>query len=329
MVPSNSPDSSMHSQEKEGFQHDQALQRLQELQLKMIGGEKANDETLKEKRLKRKRHAEKKRQALLKNIQKMEDDGIMIKVYDSLHDDIKNKTKIVENLQERLTASEIEIRDLQGEFESERQDLYETIRKQERENKLNTQILERIQGCIRRDCNYYNMDKVRLECKWDDENQKWFIPDLVLHKLSLPASGTTKSTSTSGTSNKGRQPQSTNVAASSNESNHHLSDNDEVAGQEEDKYLQRLNKKNDNSSNYFKSKRVNQLLGGNSLGNAGLDMPEQRKPPHKLNGNSPLTPVHHSPKQSRPAKLEALSNSRPNSRHGKLQPLGGKRLGGN
>ncbi|EDV29475.1 uncharacterized protein TRIADDRAFT_1085, partial [Trichoplax adhaerens] len=167
-------------------QKSETKERLQELQLKMIGGEKANDEALKEKRLKRKRHAEKKRQTLLKNIQKMEDDGIMIKVYDSLHDDIKNKTKVVDDLQQKLTASEIEIRDLQSEFETERQDFLDTIRKQEREIKLNAQILERIQGCIRRDCNYYNIDKVRIECKWDDENQKWTIPDLILSKLSLP-----------------------------------------------------------------------------------------------------------------------------------------------
>ncbi|RDD45025.1 Kinesin-like protein KIF17 [Trichoplax sp. H2] len=323
MVPSNSPDAIMNSpSEKQLFQHDQALQRLQELQLKMIGGEKANDEALKEKRLKRKRHAEKKRQTLLKNIQKMEDDGIMIKVYDSLHDDIKNKTKVVDDLQQKLTASEIEIRDLQSEFETERQDFLDTIRKQEREIKLNTQILERIQGCIRRDCNYYNIDKVRIECKWDDENQKWTIPDLILSKLSLPPGGKPSTTS----SNKMRQQQAAN-----NGSTNYSSDNDEAVTPEEDKYLQRLNKKNDSSTNYFKSKRVNQLLGGNTLGNSGLDLPDQRKPPHKLlNGNAPLSPVHHNPMQpSRPAKLESISNNRPNSRHGKLQPLGGKRSTGN
>lgn len=47
-----------------------------------------------------------------------------------------------------------EIADLQSEFETERQDYLETIRKQEMHVKLLSQIAEKIARALKKECNY-------------------------------------------------------------------------------------------------------------------------------------------------------------------------------
>jgi kinesin family protein 3/17 len=47
-----------------------------------------------------------------------------------------------------------EIADLQKEFEEDRTDYLDTIRKQEQQLLLLQQILDRVQPIIRKDCNY-------------------------------------------------------------------------------------------------------------------------------------------------------------------------------
>lgn len=81
------------------------------------------------------------------------------------------------------------MRDLQSEFETERTDYLETIRKQDQQIKLLTQILDKIQPCIRRDCNYSNIEKIKKESQWDEDYQKWRIPELVVEKTKLPTPG--------------------------------------------------------------------------------------------------------------------------------------------
>ena len=46
--------------------------------------------------------------------------------------------------------------------------------------------MDKIQPCIRRDCNYYYLDKIRSSAEWDEGLQKWVLPDLVVEKMVLP-----------------------------------------------------------------------------------------------------------------------------------------------
>ena len=80
----------------------------------------------------------------------------------------------------------IEIRDLQQEFEDDRTDYLDTIRKQDKQLILLQQILERVQPTIRKDTNYSNIDKIKEDAVWNDESQRWKIPDLVIQKTKLP-----------------------------------------------------------------------------------------------------------------------------------------------
>lgn len=86
----------------------------------------------------------------------------------------------------QLRAAEVEIKDLQSEFELEKIDYLATIRRQERDFLLFQQLLEQVQPLIRRDCNYSNLDRVRRESCWDEDNGFWKIPEPVVIKTSLP-----------------------------------------------------------------------------------------------------------------------------------------------
>lgn len=89
----------------------------------------------------------------------------------------------------QIESLEREIIDLQAEFEFDRVDYLDTIRKQERQIKLLDAIIARIHPCLRRDCNYYNIDRIRTECKWNEEEEQWILPKLVIERTALPTTG--------------------------------------------------------------------------------------------------------------------------------------------
>ena len=89
----------------------------------------------------------------------------------------------------QIESLEREIIDLQSEFEFDRIDYLDTIRKQERHIMLLDAIIARIQPCLRRDCNYYNLDRIRTECKWNEEEGRWMLPKMVIDRTSLPSTG--------------------------------------------------------------------------------------------------------------------------------------------
>lgn len=63
------------------------------MQKSMVGGERANDSELKEKRLRKKKAAERRLQALAKVLSKVEDDdGVFLQVYDDIQQELSLKT---------------------------------------------------------------------------------------------------------------------------------------------------------------------------------------------------------------------------------------------
>ncbi|KAF7466586.1 hypothetical protein GHT09_002094 [Marmota monax] len=86
----------------------------------------------------------------------------------------------------QLRAAEVEIKDLQSEFQLEKIDYLATIRRQERDSMLFQQLLEQVQPLIRRDCNYSNLDRIRRESCWDEDSGFWKIPEPIIIKTSLP-----------------------------------------------------------------------------------------------------------------------------------------------
>nr|CAD7395690.1 unnamed protein product [Timema cristinae] len=168
----------------------EVLLRLQKLQKSMVGGERAGDRELKEKRLRKKKSSEKRLQALAKVLSKMDDEeGVVLQVYDDIQQELRIKTDALRKSRTKVKAMEREIQDLQSEFENERTDYLETIRKQNRQLKLYQQIAEKILPTLRKECNYSNLERIKNEALWSDDAQKWKLPELIIPRTKLPPAG--------------------------------------------------------------------------------------------------------------------------------------------
>ena len=134
----------------------QAMEKLKKLQEEMIeGGKRAGDKNLKERRKQKKKAAEIRLKALGEALGHVDDeDGVLLKVYDDIQEELKIKTDALKQSKQKVKALNAEIHDLQQEFEDDRTDYLDTIRKQDQQLKLLQQILDKIQPTIRKDCNY-------------------------------------------------------------------------------------------------------------------------------------------------------------------------------
>ena len=169
--------------------NDDAAQRLQQLQELVVGGEQANNEEIKKKRTSKKKYAEERKQKLAESLRNGDDDEFMLRVYDSVQEEVKYKTELYKKEKEKCKFLENECKDLQQEFEKERQLLLDTIRKNEKQMTLFAKILQKIQPIVPSDSNYYNIDRIQSLSQWNEEAQDWTLPDFKREKLSLPSMG--------------------------------------------------------------------------------------------------------------------------------------------
>ncbi|XP_045046907.2 kinesin-like protein KIF17 isoform X1 [Desmodus rotundus] len=269
----------------------QVLARLQLLEQQVVGGEQAKNKDLKEKHKRRKRYADERRKQLVAALQNSDEDSgdwVLLNVYDSIQEEVRAKSKLLEKVQRKLRAAEVEIKDLQSEFELEKIDYLATIRRQERDFLLLQQLLEQVQPLIRRDCNYSNLDKIKREACWDEDNGFWKIPEPVVVKTSLPVVPT--------------GPQNKPVHRTS------AADNGEPGLQEEDRYKVMLSRSDSENiaSNYFRPKRASQILSTDPM----KSLTRHSSPPglsSSLSNNSAIPPAQ-APEipQPRPFRLESL-----------------------
>ncbi|XP_045331885.1 kinesin-like protein KIF17 isoform X4 [Leopardus geoffroyi] len=269
----------------------QVLARLQLLEQQVVGGEQAKNKDLKERHKRRKRYADERKRQLVAALQNSDEDGgdwVLLNVYDSIQEEVRAKSKLLEKIQRKLRAAEVEIKDLQSEFELEKIDYLATIRRQERDFLLLQQLLEQVQPLIRRDCNYSNLEKIRRESCWDEDNGFWKIPEPIIIKTSLPVAVPTG-------------PQNKVVRKTS------ATDNGE-AGMEEDRYKLMLSRSDSENiaSNYFRSKRASQILSTDLM----KSLAHHSSPPglsSPLNNTAAIMPTQ-APEmpQPRPFRLESL-----------------------
>ncbi|XP_012514712.1 PREDICTED: kinesin-like protein KIF17 isoform X2 [Propithecus coquereli] len=268
----------------------QVLARLQLLEQQVVGGEQAKNRDLKEKHRRRKRYADERKKQLLAALQNSDEDSgdwVLLHVYDSIQEEVRAKSKLLEKMQRKLRAAEVEIKDLQSEFELEKIDYLATIRRQERDSMLFQQLLEQVQPLIRRDCNYSNLERIRRESCWDEDNGFWKIPEPIIIKTSLPVVST-------GPQNK---PARKTSAADNGEPN-----------MEEDRYKLMLSRSDSENiaSNYFRCKRASQILSTDPM----KSLTQHNSPPgfsSPLSSN-PAIPSTQAPEmpQPRPFRLESL-----------------------
>ncbi|KAK3735647.1 hypothetical protein QZH41_001076 [Actinostola sp. cb2023] len=252
-------------------------------------------------------------QEALKRLQELQEKM----VYDSLQDEIKFKTRHIDRLEKQMASVQTDVYDQQEEFERDREDYLDTIRKQEQMLKLQQQILDKIQPCIRRDCNYFNIDRIKAECVWDEESGKWNLPDLVVTKTTLPTPGGIMP----GGSPQTRRKSPTRLQIGPQG---HLMNGYSGMGYheepKEDRFLQHLsrNSHEELAANYFKPKRAEKLLSQNTRFDT-IDRRETTSPvgprqagsfasaPPPRSFGSTQPPPQQDAHLSRPARLESLN----------------------
>jgi hypothetical protein len=179
-------------------------QRLLKLEQMVVGGELSNNEELKKKRIKKKKEAEERKRLLAESLRNGNDDEFMLRVYDNVQEEVKYKTKELEKEKQRVLFLENEVKDLSHEFEIERTEYLDTIRKQEKQLKLIAKLNQKIHSFVPHDCNFYNLDKIQTISIWNEELQDWAVPDIKREKLSLPTMGSNNANSAGQATNGAR-----------------------------------------------------------------------------------------------------------------------------
>lgn len=262
IAPNSSPTQS-NMQDQMKLHQEEAYRRLQELEKQMVGGEKKDDTVAKERRRKRKLFADERKQKLAEAIANMDDDFILLQIYDETQDEVRDKDLEVRKIEAKNESLQREIIDLQSEFQFERIDYLDTIRKQEKDLALLQALLDKVHPCLRRDCNYANMDRIRRECKWDEDEGKWILPRMSINNTALPVaengfSSAPKMNHSEAVMPAGRPGEGRNRSRLSNgDVQASMYDN------EEDRFKDKIMRKDDNSHNYFQGKRASQLLQSN------------------------------------------------------------------
>lgn len=246
----------------EGDKVMQQMEKLQAIEDSMVGGEKANDTELKEKRAKKKKIAEAKLNAIHETTSKLnDDDRVLLRAYGDITEELRAKSMLMKKAKRKIQSLEQEVRDLQSEFEAERTDYLETIRRQDKQIKLFTQVFERIQPFQKEKCQYKNIDEIRADSRWDDNSHQWILPALSAGRLRFPPAIKSEEAAHEPSHSRYKPDSPT-----------YIFDNDiiDMNSSSEDKLLTKLNNSENVEivTNYFMPKRREQLL--NNLHNLKL-----------------------------------------------------------
>lgn len=136
---------------------EEILERMERLKAAMIGGERADDKELSERHKRKKEEAERRASAIARVLAKVEmdeDREMLQNQYKDISWELRTKTEALRRCRHKVKVLQKEIADIQAEFEGEREDYLETIRRGERSVRLLEQIAERMSTALRKECNY-------------------------------------------------------------------------------------------------------------------------------------------------------------------------------
>ncbi|XP_055922428.1 osmotic avoidance abnormal protein 3 isoform X2 [Eupeodes corollae] len=163
--------------------------RIEMIKKALIGGERANDIQLKEKRHKKKLAAQGRLSALAHALSRVEqsDDRILLQGhYSNIQQELKIKNESLKNYRQKIKALEREVSDLQSEFQLDRADYLETIRRLERNMKFYQQIIEMALPILRKDGKYWDPDEIMRSSTWNDDLKNWKLPENSMNSFKLP-----------------------------------------------------------------------------------------------------------------------------------------------
>lgn len=109
--------------------------------------------------------------------------------YSDIQQELAIKTEALKARRQKIRAQEREIQDLHSEFQLERADYLESIRKAEQAMRFHQQLLDRALPYLRRDNRFWDVDEIRSRSEWNDDTKKWKFPEDALRRVALPPAG--------------------------------------------------------------------------------------------------------------------------------------------
>lgn len=177
--------------------------------------------------------------------------------YSDIQQELEIKTEALKARRQRIRVLEREIEDLHSEFQLERADYLESIRKLEQGSRFYQQLTERALPIIRRDNRFWDVDDIRSRSEWSDDAKKWTIPEDVLRRVTLPPAAADNNNCGESYTAPGRmQHSSLSVPPSPNV-------DEESREEERSDFLIRKLQSGDNQlivDSYFRPKRARELL---------------------------------------------------------------------
>lgn len=89
----------------------------------------------------------------------------------------------------QASALEREVSDLQSEFQLDRTDYLETIRKLEKNLKFYQQLIELSLPYLRKSGRMWDPETIKRDSIWNEDLNKWKLPEDSMTRLRLPPAG--------------------------------------------------------------------------------------------------------------------------------------------
>jgi hypothetical protein len=199
--------------------------------------------------------------------------------YSDIHQEIVAKTELLKQQRQKIRSLEREIVDIQGEFQLDRADYLDTIRRMEKRNRFYEQFFEKISPILKRDGRVWNIDYIKSESAWNDDLKKWKIPDTLIMHVKLPPATPTKPNSTESTKHS-RENTSSNTAPARLECLNDSYESSEEGGVEKEKQ-----KDVDIALAYFRPKRIEKLIHDSRAWKSELTQKTLSLPKHAFEDN--------------------------------------------
>ncbi|XP_037942324.1 kinesin-like protein KIF17, partial [Teleopsis dalmanni] len=167
----------------------EAKQRIEAIKQKLIGGECADDIQLKERRQRKKIDAQRRLSALahaLSRVEQTEDRDLLQGHYTNIQQEITEKNEYLRLYRQKIKTLEREISDLQAEFQLDRADYLESIRRLDRNLKFYQQLMDKAIPILRKDGKYWDADEIIRNSFWNDDLKIWKLPESSMCSFKLP-----------------------------------------------------------------------------------------------------------------------------------------------
>lgn len=162
----------------------------------LIGGERAHDIQLREKHRKKKADATRRLASLAAAFSQVEHSNardVLQEHYTDIHRSLQDRTEAFRAQRQRVRALEREVADLQAEFQLDRADYLETIRRLEKSHKFFEQLLDRAVLFLRGSGRFWDVAAIQDLSTWNDDLHRWKLADLTMTRIGLPpAAGGTR-----------------------------------------------------------------------------------------------------------------------------------------